>query len=76
MVLSEALYAGAHVASLVKPMDVMPPEFHHIKIEADMIKMITGLLSHPLNHEPVLIYPIETVADNVAGLFNYSAVTV
>ena len=70
VVLTEALYAGARVVSFVKPMDDMPAEFHQAKNEEDIVNTITGLLSNAdLSHYPVLIYPIDMVAKEVAGLF-------
>jgi glycosyltransferase involved in cell wall biosynthesis len=69
MVLSEALYAGARVVSLVKPMDVMPEEFHQAKNEGEMVELVTALLNDKLSYEPVLLYPIDCIANKVAELF-------
>ncbi|WP_183575116.1 glycosyltransferase [Mucilaginibacter sp. X5P1] len=70
MVLSEALYAGAQVVSLVKPMDVMPEEFHQSKSEDELVGLVTEQLNKEhLTHEPVLFNSIESIADRVAELF-------
>ena len=70
MVLSEALYAGAHVISVVSPMNKMPWQFHKAKGEHGMVAIAAALLKdETLVHEPVLQYPINTIARKVAGLF-------
>lgn len=69
MVLSEALYAGAQVVSLVKPMDVMPEEFHQAKNEDELVDLVAEQLNRTLTCKPVLFYPIECIADKVAELF-------
>jgi len=70
MVLSEALYAGAQVVSLVKPMDVMPEGFHQGNNESELIDLVAEQLNKPdLTHEPVLFNSIESIADRVADLF-------
>ncbi|SDS10477.1 Glycosyltransferase involved in cell wall bisynthesis [Mucilaginibacter mallensis] len=70
MVLSEALYAGAQVVSLVKPMDLMPEEFHQGKNENELVGLVSGFLDDKdLKHEPVLFNPIECIADKVTELF-------
>jgi glycosyltransferase involved in cell wall biosynthesis len=70
MVLGEALYAGTQVVSLVKPMDVMPEEFHQAKNEGEIVGLVTALLNDKLSYEPVLLYPIDCIADKVAELFS------
>jgi len=69
-VLSEGLYAGCHVVSLVKGMDSHPPQ-HHVPGNAENIPGIIKSLLHDPNllHEPVLAYPVETIATRVAALF-------
>jgi len=70
MVLSEALYAGAHVISITSPMSDMPWQFHKAKSESGIVAMATALLhDSALHHEPVLQYSINTIARKVAGLF-------
>lgn len=76
MVLSEALYAGAHVISLTSPMNDMPRQFHKAKDESEMVAIATALLSdNTLSHEPVLQYAIDTIADKVASLFLHAPVS-
>jgi len=70
MVLSEALYAGAHVISLVSPMHEMPWQFHKAKNENGIVAIAAALLKDKtLVHEAVLQYPINTVAQKVFNLF-------
>ncbi|GAA3993787.1 glycosyltransferase family 4 protein [Mucilaginibacter dorajii] len=70
VVLNEALYAGAHVVSLVKPMDVRPAQ-HHIPDNAeDLPAMIAALLhDKSLKHQPVLVNSMQGIARQVASLF-------
>ncbi|WPU91342.1 glycosyltransferase [Mucilaginibacter sabulilitoris] len=71
-VVSEALYAGCHVVSLVKGMDVRPAQ-HHVPDNAEHLPdIIKNLLNNPnLKHEPVLAYPIQTITAKVAALFGH-----
>jgi glycosyltransferase involved in cell wall biosynthesis len=71
-VLSEALYAGCHVVSLVNGMNDRPAQ-HHVPENAEHLPdIIKELLSDPnLQHEPVLVYPIQTVTAKVAALFGH-----
>ncbi|WP_183564850.1 glycosyltransferase family 4 protein [Mucilaginibacter sp. SP1R1] len=71
-VLSEALYAGCQVVSLVNGMNVRPAQ-HHVPDNAEHIPgIISGLLNNPdLRHEPVLVYPVEVIAAKVAALFGH-----
>jgi glycosyltransferase involved in cell wall biosynthesis len=70
MVFSEALYAGAHVISMVSPMNHMPWQFHKAKNEHAMVAIAAALLRDTtLVHEPVMQYPIHTIARKVANLF-------
>jgi glycosyltransferase involved in cell wall biosynthesis len=70
MVLSEALYAGAHVISLVSPMNKMPWQFHKAKSENNIVAIAAALLKdETLIHEPVLQFPINTIARKVGKLF-------
>ncbi|MEN0055580.1 MAG: glycosyltransferase [Mucilaginibacter sp.] len=72
MVLNEALYAGAHVVSLVNPMDERHAN-HHVQDNAESIPdIIKDLLNKTDNvYEPVLIYPIQTVVAKVMALFTH-----
>lgn len=69
-VLSEALYAGCHVLSLVYGMNVRPPQ-HHVPGNAeDLPDMIKSLLNNKeLKHETALMYTTEAIAGRIAGLF-------
>lgn len=69
-VLLEALYAGAHVVSFVKPMDE-PIEHHHVVgNNAEMYsKLFELLLEKNLDDSSVLAYPIQQVAANIMQLF-------
>jgi glycosyltransferase involved in cell wall biosynthesis len=70
-VLSEGLYAGCHVVSLVNGMDLRPPQ-HHVPANAENIpEIIKELLHDPnLQHESVLAYPVEDITNRVAALFS------
>ncbi|WP_428330839.1 glycosyltransferase family 4 protein [Mucilaginibacter sp.] len=69
-VLSEAFYAGAQVVSLTKPMN---KDYRHHYVVKDMDEMITIILSilrsKKIDHEPVLICPVEQIAKNMISLF-------
>ncbi|HMG10620.1 MAG TPA: glycosyltransferase [Mucilaginibacter sp.] len=71
-VLSEALYAGCHVVSLVNAMNTRPVQ-HYVPDNAehlpDIIKEL--LKNENLVHEQVLIYPIQTIVAKVAALFSH-----
>lgn len=69
-VLSEALYAGVHVVSLVKPMEIRPKQ-HHIPDNAEHLpELLSSLLNDPeLIHEPVLVDSIDSIAAKVLDLF-------
>lgn len=70
MVLSEALYAGAHVISLTSPMNNMPRQFNKAKNETAIVAMATAMLNdNSLVHESVLQFSIDDIAQRVAGLF-------
>jgi len=71
-VLSEALYAGCHVVSLVKGMNTRPAQ-HHVPDNAEHLpEIIKDLLKNQnLVHEPVLVYPLNTVTARVAALFGH-----
>lgn len=69
-VLSEALYSGAQVVSFCKPMD---KEYRHhfiVKNQGEMNAMLLSLLKNKkLDHDPVLMCPIEQIAKNMISLF-------
>ena len=67
----EALYAGAHVVSFVKPMDAPIPEWHIAESEEDMLEKIKAILDDPQTScQPVLAYPADRNAAAMAKLFN------
>jgi len=69
-VLSEALYAGAHVVSFCKP---MTKDFRHHHVVRTMDEMTIGisaiLRNHTRGHDPVLMYPVQQVAKDMVSLF-------
>lgn len=72
-VCAEALYAGAQVVSLVKPMDIDIPHWHIAADKADMVKLLqTILLDTHRDHQSVLPYSIQANAREALKLFNYS----
>ncbi|HWZ03241.1 MAG TPA: glycosyltransferase [Mucilaginibacter sp.] len=69
-VLSEALYAGAHVVSFCKPMNKDYRHHYVVKDQDAMNKIISSLLKNTnRGHDPVLMCPIEQIAKNVISLF-------
>lgn len=69
-VLSEALYAGAHVVSFCKPMDKIYRHHYVVKNNDEMNAMALSLLNtKKLDHQPVLTCSIQQVAKNVISLF-------
>lgn len=71
-VLSEALYAGCHTVSLVKGMNNRPAQ-HYVPDNAEHLPaIIKQLLSNNnLDHQPALVYPVDTIASKVAALFGH-----
>jgi glycosyltransferase involved in cell wall biosynthesis len=69
-VLSEALYAGAHVVSFCKPMN---KNFRHhwvVRNEGEMKTKVLALLKdNKRGHDPVLMCPAQQIAKNVISLF-------
>lgn len=72
-VLLEALYAGAHVISFVKPMD-RSIDHHHVVSDAEEMnyKLFELLLEKQPDHSQVMVYPIQQVAAKVMRLFAQS----
>jgi glycosyltransferase involved in cell wall biosynthesis len=69
-VLSEALYSGAHIVSFCKPMDKNYRHHYIVNDVAEMERTTLALLnSKKLDHEPVLMCPIEQIAKNMISLF-------
>ena len=69
-VLSEALYAGAHVVSFCKPMDKDFRHHHVVKNKEDMIAEILNILKNTRRgHDRVLMCQVEQISKNVISLF-------
>lgn len=69
-VLSEALYAGAHVVSFCKPMNKDYRHHYVVKNQDDLNKALSAVLKNThRGHDPVLMCPIEQIAKNVISLF-------
>jgi len=69
----EALYAGAHVISFVKPMDHEIKNWHIVKTEEEMGKKALELLSDShIQHEQILVYSMENIAKQFMSLFHHN----
>jgi len=69
-VLSEALYAGAHVVSFCKPMAKDFRHHHVVRTMDEMTIEISAILrNHTRGHDPVLMYPVQQVAKDMVSLF-------
>jgi glycosyltransferase involved in cell wall biosynthesis len=69
-VLSEALYAGAHVVSFCKPMNKSFRNHYVVRNEAEMnIETLAILKNKALRHDPVLICPVQQIAKNMVSVF-------
>jgi len=65
----EALYAGAHVISFCKAMDLEIEQWHIVKSKIEMReKAMTILAAVPARNKKVLLYTIEDVAKKMTGL--------
>jgi glycosyltransferase involved in cell wall biosynthesis len=71
-VLSEALYAGCHVVSLVNAMDQRPSQ-HYVPDNSEHLPVIIKSLlnNKSLDHERVLVHPLETVTARMMALFGH-----
>lgn len=66
----EALYAGAHVISFVKPMDEEIPHWHIVTTQQQMAQTAEALLQNPFtDYSAVLPYLINDVARQMMALF-------
>jgi glycosyltransferase involved in cell wall biosynthesis len=65
----EALHAGAHVLSLVKPMKHEISNWHVASSADDMKQKLIELMGSPLNHQPVNAYTTDMAAQWVMKLF-------
>lgn len=73
----EALYAGAHVISIVQPMYREIQHWHIVKSVDEMQNKVMEILSgHGLKFEPVLPYSSDESAKKILQLFSYYAPTI
>jgi glycosyltransferase involved in cell wall biosynthesis len=71
VVILEALYMGAHVVSYYQPMHIHFSHHHIVQTQEEMKKEVMNLLDNKqLNHDPVLIYPIEETCKKILSLYN------
>jgi glycosyltransferase involved in cell wall biosynthesis len=69
-VLSEALYAGAHVVSFCKPLAKDYRHHHVVKDRHEMVEELLAILKNPRRgHDRVLMWPVQQVAKNMISLF-------
>jgi glycosyltransferase involved in cell wall biosynthesis len=72
-VILEALYAGAQVVSLVRPMKADIQNWHIARSQADMVDVVSTILNEPVTgHTPVAPYLAKDSAKAMMGLFSYS----
>ncbi len=71
-VYAEALYAGAHVVGFTKPMTKSFKHFHLVENRKEMRDKIISLLNgKELEHDKILMYPVEDIARSILSLFAY-----
>ncbi|HEX6181050.1 MAG TPA: glycosyltransferase family 4 protein [Chitinophagaceae bacterium] len=71
MVCTEALYAGAHVISFVKPFEKDIPHWHIVRNKEEMLEKLLELLHDPmLDHSPVMHFAAKDTATAVMNLYN------
>ena len=69
----EALYAGAHVISFIRPMEQDIPHWHIVNNIEEMIEKAAGLLSDPATEfSPILPYQMSHTVRAVMQLFEKS----
>ncbi len=69
-VLSEALYAGAHVVSFCKPMDKDYRHHYVVKSQDQMNDEVLSILkNNKRGHDRVLMCPVQQTAKNMISLF-------
>lgn len=70
VVMLEALYAGAHVISFVKPLYAPIPNWHVVQTKEEMAAKALWLLRDEATaFRPVLAYPVQDAARGIAKLF-------
>ena len=76
MVCLEALYAGAHVISFCKPMDLSIAHWHIAVSLEEMLHLTHEILQNPGNdHRSIMPYSMSDSAGAVMKLFDYSEAT-
>ncbi|QEC66172.1 glycosyltransferase family 4 protein [Panacibacter ginsenosidivorans] len=69
----EALYAGAHVISFIKPMKHDIKNWHIVHTKEEMISKAMELLNDKqLLHESVLVQSMDGIAKEIAALFGFT----
>ncbi len=69
----EALYAGCHVISLVRPMDPEIEHWHVVQSKEEMLIKLNSLLSNPgTEYNSVLTFTIGDSVRKILKLFNYN----
>jgi glycosyltransferase involved in cell wall biosynthesis len=72
----EALYAGAQVVSIVKPMKADVKNWHIARSQTDMADLVAKLLNNPsTDYAPVAPYLVNDSAAAMMNLFGYSEST-
>ena len=70
MVCTEALYAGAHVISFVKPFDYDIPHWHIVQTKEEMLEKLLELLNDgSLDHSSVMHFSATETANAVMRLY-------
>jgi glycosyltransferase involved in cell wall biosynthesis len=78
MVCQEALYAGCHVISFCKPMNINFEHWHVVKTKEEMKEKALEILNEPgIDNEPVTAFSIKRTAESIVKLFvhNDSAIS-
>lgn len=69
-VITEALYAGAHVVSFYSPMHAIAAHHHVVdRIPTMQQKVLRLLKDETLDHEPVLLFSADDIAKRVMSLY-------
>jgi len=70
MVMLEALYAGAHVVSFIKPLDAVIDHWHIVQTKEEMAEKVLELLTNETDYTPVLAYNVCDAARQIVELFD------
>lgn len=69
----EALYAGAHVISFIKPMNHAIKHWHIVQTKEEMFQMALSLLQNEeLSQESILLQSMDDTAKEIMQLFRYA----